>query len=79
MTEYERQASQLKACARSIARLHSLEVLKFTTSSVDGEVFPRIVDEYIPHLPGIWSSTYATADSLGSRLGTMGCSTSFCE
>lgn len=48
MTGYEKQASQLKAWARSIARLHSLELLNFTTSFVDGEVFPKIVDEYIP-------------------------------
>lgn len=49
MTGYERQASQLKAWAGSVARLHSLEVLNLTTSFVDGEVFPRIVDEYMLH------------------------------
>lgn len=32
MIVYEKEASQLKAWARSIARLHSLEVLNFTTS-----------------------------------------------
>lgn len=74
MTGYGRQASQLKAWAGSVARLHSLEVLNFPTPFVDGEVFPRIVDEYIPNIPGIRSSTYAIADSQGSRLGTLGCS-----
>lgn len=79
MTGYEKQASQLKAWARSIARLHSLELLNFTTSFVDGEVFPRIVDDYIPHIPSIRSSTCTTADSVGSRLGIFGCITSFYE
>lgn len=48
MTGDKNQASQLKAWARSIARLHSLEVLNFTAPFADGEVFQRMVDEYIP-------------------------------
>lgn len=68
----------LRAWSESIARRNSLRVLNLTTSFADGEIFARIIDEYLPYLSGVVPINFSGDEcQLDARLRAIGCSTSF--
>ena len=78
----KRQSSLLMAWAKSIAKLHEINIRDFTTSFADGAIFHKIVDEYIPYIPCLSPPRHEPVqhqNDLEEKLKALGCSVCFGE
>ncbi|KAF2096357.1 hypothetical protein NA57DRAFT_42567 [Rhizodiscina lignyota] len=75
----DRFTKMLHTWARSVGKLHGVDIRNLTTAFADGRAFEAIVDEYIQFVPQAEVLKYSSSRraTLSSKLRSIGCSASF--